>query len=241
MKNKPVRILRKEKFKEYFVPAIVGGFVIGLIFLIISLAQYSMVESLQNGLAAWMGIIFLYIFVGFFSEEWYLRKRKLKKLNSAKYRSLFELGLTLNDELEFVGEVNNYNVRFYLYEKYLKPKKYIDQHYVDIYCLPKSFDNFREVIDNIKNISGIDNAAWGFGIFSMVYSEKAENLKLPIEIALKQLSDNFIMPLSRSGWENTFEKEMNKRKKIEERKRTKQVLKTGKFDIRYVKNKHTNT
>jgi len=241
MKNKHVHILRKEKFKEYFVPGVVGGFVLGLIFFIISSVQHSMAESLQNGLTVWMGIIFLFISVGFFSEEWYLRKRKFKKLNAVKYRSLLELGLTLNDDLEFVGVVNHYNVRFYLYEKYLKPKKYIDQHYVDIYCLPKSFDNFQEVIDNIKSISGINNAAWGFGIFSMVYSEKAENLKLPIELALKQLSNNFIMPLSQSDWENSFEKEINKRKKIEDRKRTKQVLKTGKFDIRYVKNKDTNT
>ncbi len=241
MNGQNIHIIRKGKFKEYFIPSAFGGFVLGIIFFLISLFQNSLTDSLKTGLAVWIGIIFLFTTIGFFSEEWYLRKRKLKKLNSEKYRKLFDLGLKINDDLEFVGKVNTFNVRFYLYEKYLKPNKYIDEHYVDIYCIPKKIDKFRDVIDSIKNIYGIENTAWGYGILSIVFSKNAESFNLPIELTLNYLTKESIIPLSKSDWENTFEKKINNEKEIEEKARTKQIIKIGKFDLKYLKNRNTST
>ncbi len=201
-----------------------------------------MTESLKTGFVVWIGIIFLFTTVGFFSEEWFIRRRKLKKLlKSEKYRKLSELGLKINDDLEFVGNINNYNVRFYLYEKYLKPNKYIDKHYMDIYCVPKSFDNFQNVIDKIKNISGIENAAWGYGILSIVYKKDSNDFIFSLDLTLKYLTKESITPLSKPDWEGSFKKEITSKRKIEEKARTKRLIKIGKLDIKYVKSKNAST
>ena len=241
MNEHNIHIIRKEKFKEYLINGAFGGFVIGIIFFFISLLQNSLTESLKTGFVIWIGIILLFTAVGFFSEEWYLRKRKLKKLKTKKYRKLFELGLKINNDLELVGNVNNFNVRFYLYEKYLKPNKYIDKHYIDIYCVPKSFDNFQNVLDKIKNISGIENAAWGFGIFSIVYKENINDFVAPLDLTLKYLTEESIIPLSKSDWERSFKKKIISTREIEEKARTKQLIKIGKLDIKYVKSKNAST
>ncbi len=227
---------------EYLIPGAFGGFVLGMIFFLISLFENSLTESLKTGFVIWIVIIFLFTTVGFFSEEWYKRKRKLKKLlKTKKYRKLFDLGLKINDDLEFVGNINNYNVRFYLYEKYLKPNKYIDKHYIDIYCIPKSFDNFQNVIDKIKNISGIENAAWGYGIFSIGYKENTNDFIYPLDLTIKYLTEESITPLSKPDWESSFKKEITNKREIEEKARTKQVIKIGKLDIKYIKSKNAGT
>ena len=236
MNEQNIHIIRKEKFMEYLIPGAFGGFVLGMIFFLISLFENSLTDSLKTGFVVWIGIIFLFTTVGFFSEEWYKRKRKLKKLlESKKYRKLFDLGLKINDELEFVGNIKNYNVNFWLYEKYLKPNKYIDKHYIEIYCIPKSFDNFQYVIDKIKNISGIENAAWGYGILSIIYEENTNDFIEPLDLAIKYLIEESIIPLSKPDWENSFKKEIAKKREIEEKAKTKQLIKIGKLDIKYVK------
>ncbi len=160
MNDNSIHIIQKGVFKEYLIGTI-GGFLLGTILFLFSLLLNSLTESLKIGLAIWGGIIFIYTTIGFYSEEWYLRKRKLKKLESEKYRNLLNLGLKINDDLELVGNISNFNVRFYLIEKYIKANKYIDEHYIDIYCFPESFDNFQDVINKIKNISGVSNAVLG--------------------------------------------------------------------------------
>lgn len=237
-----MRILRKEKVMEYLIPGTFGGFVLGMIFFFISLFENSLTDSLKTGFVIWIVIILLYTSVGFFSEEWYRRKKKLKKfLKYKKYRNLFDLGLKINDDLEFVGNINNYNIRFYLHEKYLKPNKYIDKHFIDIYCIPKSFDNFQNILDKIKNISGIENAVWGYGIFSIGYKENANNFIFPLDLILKYLTEESIIPLSKPDWESSFKKEIISKREREEKARTKQVIKIGKLDIKYVKSKNAST
>jgi len=237
-----MRIIRKEKFMEYLIPGVSGGFVLGMIFFFISLFENSLTASLKTGFVVWIGIIFLFTTVGFFSEEWFIRRRKLKKLSKyEKYRKLSELGLKINDDLEFVGNINNYNVRFYLYEKYIKPNKYIDKHYIDIYCVPESFDNFRNVIDKIKNISGIENAAWGYGILSIGYNENRNDFVSPLDLTLKCLTDESIIPLSKPEWEGSFKKEIASKREMEEKARTKLLIKMGKLDLKYVKSKNAST
>jgi len=88
MNEHNIHIIRKETFKEYLINGAFGGFVLGIIFFFISLLQNSLTESLKKGFVIWIGIILLFTTVGFFSEEWYLRKRKLKKLKTKKYRKL---------------------------------------------------------------------------------------------------------------------------------------------------------
>lgn len=198
MNNQKIRLLRKEKLLEYLFPGVVSGFVIGIIFFLFSLLQKSLTEAIKTGLIIWITVIFFNTIFGFFIDEWYLRKRKLKKLlESEKYRKLINLGLKINDELEFVGNIEYFEVKFWLFEKYLKPNKYVDKHDVDIYCIPKSFTSFQDVIDKIKNIPGIKNAAWGYGILSIIYEENTNDFVNPLDLTIKYLKDS-ATPLSKS-------------------------------------------
>ncbi len=237
MTDTNIKIIRKEKFKEYLFPGMIGGFLLGLFIFLFSIIDNSFKESVKMGMG-WMGIILLFAVIGFFSEEWYQRKRKLKKLQSGKYRELLNLGLKINNDLDLAGNINDFYVKFYLDKKYVKPNKYIDKHYANIYCFPQSFEGFQEVIDRIKNIPEVQNAGWGFGTLTLIYEENTENLVSPIELSIDYLKEASILPLSKSEWDKTFGKELKWEREKEEKARTKQILKIGKLDIKYIKNKN---
>lgn len=230
-------LIRKGKFLDYLIPGMFGGFILGLMYFLFSLLQNSYTESLKIGFTVWFGILLFYTTVGFGSEEWYLRKKKFKKLHNDKYQSFLALGFKINDDLNLVGKIDGFTLKFYLNEKYIKPKKQIDNHAVDIYCFPENFDSFRNVIDRISKISGIEDAAWGYGIFSIWFSDDTANFITPIKLALEYLMAFPVMPLSLDDWEKSFKNEQLAQNQAEEKNRTKQILKIGKLDIKYVKNK----
>ncbi len=76
---------------------------------------------------------------------------------------------------------------------------------------------------------------WGFGILSIVYEENIEDFVLPINLAIEYLTEASIRPLSKSQWEKTFKKKSEDEKEKEEKSRTMQLIKIGKFDVKYLK------
>ena len=66
-----ISVIRKGAIKDYWSNGIVGGFLLGLIFFLIYLMDHSVSGALVNGLAVWIGIIVLFIGVGFPSEEYH--------------------------------------------------------------------------------------------------------------------------------------------------------------------------
>ncbi|WP_339654667.1 hypothetical protein [uncultured Salegentibacter sp.] len=64
--------------------------------------------ALLNELIAFIAIIFLFIGVGFLSEEYFLRKRKIKTLSSKKYDFLDANNFRLHQDLYFEGWYNGF-------------------------------------------------------------------------------------------------------------------------------------
>ena len=86
-----IPIIRKGSYKDYLNNSIGGGFILGLLFFLISLPTNSVINSMWIGLSLWVGVIILFIGVGFTSEEYFKRKQKIKKLYSDKYAFLENL------------------------------------------------------------------------------------------------------------------------------------------------------
>jgi hypothetical protein len=68
-------------------------------------------NSLYFGLIAWGGIIVICIGIGFTSEEYYKRKKKIKKLTSDKYAFLGKQDFILHEDLYFEGIYNGFFFR----------------------------------------------------------------------------------------------------------------------------------
>ena len=73
-----IPIIRKGSYKDYLNNSIGGGFILGLLFFLISLPTNSVINSMWIGLSLWVGVIILFIGVGFTSEEYFKRKQKIK-------------------------------------------------------------------------------------------------------------------------------------------------------------------
>ena len=100
MNNVP--ILRKEQFKDYWVNGCFGGIITGTFVFLLSLIENSLLNSFYNGLICFFAMIFIFCFVGFFSQEYYFRKKKIKQLQSIKYSFL---------------DKNNFKLKIYSFEK----------------------------------------------------------------------------------------------------------------------------
>ena len=83
-----VPIIRKGSIKDYCSNGFGGGMVIGIMVFLAALINNSIITSLLHGLFAWIAIFILFIGIGFTSEEYYKRK---KRLQTELMRSLVEL------------------------------------------------------------------------------------------------------------------------------------------------------
>lgn len=77
-----IPVIRKGAIKDYWVNGVGGGFIVGLIFFLITLINSSFRDAVIAGLAFWIGIAVLFIGVGFPSEEYFKRKIRIKELTS---------------------------------------------------------------------------------------------------------------------------------------------------------------
>ena len=72
-----VSIIRKGSIKPYWSNGCGGGLMIGILFFLLSLIYNSVLTSLYIGVGIWIGIIVIWIGLGFTSEEYYKRRKKL--------------------------------------------------------------------------------------------------------------------------------------------------------------------
>jgi hypothetical protein len=226
--------IKSGTFKEYFGTAIFGGLILGIIFFLINLIENNFLTALYRGLGTSFSIVTLLFTFGYFHEEWYLRRQRIQLLKSDKYLALQKIGLTLNNDLDFVGYIDNYFIRFMTNEKWAK-KNSIIFHSIDIYSKPKNFDQLRILIDKVKRMRNIKNAAWGYGIFTAYFTEDTQRFdELVVEI-ITTLRDFNLQPIEMTAWEKSFGNDLRQIINVKENQKTKQLLKIGKLDIKYKK------
>jgi hypothetical protein len=235
MNNIP--IIRKGSYKDYLGSSAIWGFLLGLFSFLISLPDNSAINSLWIGLSLWIGMIFIGV-IGFTSEEYFVRKKKIKKLHSNKYSFLDAKSFVLNQDLYFEGIYQDYHLRVIPMTKWQKSKKNIE--YVIIEAVYR-FDADYYDTKGEMNLSGdyflghlhFANQCVGF----IPKDCDLPNFKENFDGLINILKRNNLFPFSKVEWENTIGKRLREVVELETKSRTKQILKIGKLDIKYIKQK----
>jgi len=235
-----IPVIRKGAIKDYWVNGVGGGFIVGLIFFLITLINSSFRDAVIAGLAFWIGIAVLFIGVGFPSEEYFKRKMRIKELTSPKYAFLDENGFTLHPDLYFEGTYKGLFFRILPMTKWIEKKKGRGKelHYVII----ESFYSFKTDSQNPKKEENLR----GDYFFGRIHFANQCASLLPkdyentdFQINLEGLISIFhrenLLPLSKEEWEETIGKRLDEARERAEKARTKQILKIGKLDIKYTK------
>lgn len=235
-----VTILRKEKFKDYWVNGCFGGIITGIFFSLLSLIENSLLNSFYNGLIWCLTTIFLFCVVGFFSQEYYLRKKKIKKLHSKRYSFLDKINFKLNPDLYFEGVYKSFYFRIYNISETMKiDKKNRKLEYEIIEAFydfdPKLNDNDFE--DKLSGDYYIGNVTFENHLASLIPKDWINpNFEENMDALIEIFHWSKLYPLSIEKWENTIGKQLEKKQLENEKLRTRQILKIGKLDIKYIKN-----
>jgi len=227
--------IRKGAYKDYLGNAIFGGLALGLIFFLVSIPNNGVRHALRTGLLIGFVLVPSIMILGFIYEEWFKRNVKIKKLNSEIYKQLRDLGLQINNNLDYVGQIERFDVRFNLSEKWIKKNKYEDCHAVDIICYPNDFNNLRICIENIRKLNGIKNAAWGYGYFSIWISSDFYNFGDLLNNVIRNLQKYSLKPIANKNDISTIDNQINNEIDREVKKRYVQILKFWKIDKKYEK------
>jgi hypothetical protein len=235
-----IPVIRKGTIKDYWANGVLGGFMLGLIFFLISLINSSLRDAMIVGLTVWIGIIVLFVGVGFTSEEYFKRKKRIKELTSSKYAFLDENGFTLHPDLYFEGTYKRFFFRILPMTKWIEKKKGRDKdvHYVIIESLysfpPDPSDPDKE-----------DKMTGDYFVGRIHFMNQCASL-LPKDYDQPDFQENLdglvsifhrlnLQPFSKEEWDHTHGKRLDEERKKAETAKTKQILKIGKLDIKYRK------
>jgi len=230
-----IQTIKSGAYKEYLGNALFWSIVLGLIFFLFNLIENDFVTSLVRGFTDSFLIVLILLTLGFFHKEWYLRKKKIKLLKSDKYSALNSIGLTLNNDLDYTGHINKYFVRFMTTEKRQTKKKSDIFNTVDIYTNPLDYSRLAQFINKIKSMAEIKDAAWGYGILSIYFEKQAENFPEILLFIVMAFEEYGVEPIETKVWNSSFGFDLHKSLKDMDESQSKQILKIGKFDIRYKK------
>ncbi len=231
-----IPIIRKGSIKDYWSNGFGGGLLIGILVFLMSLINNNVLNSLYFGLIAWVGIIVIWIGIGFTSEEYFERKKKIKKLRSDKYVFLDKQGFTLHEDLYFEGVYNGFFFRVLPITEWTRKGKDIEYVVIESFYTfdTGSSDNEYEARMSRDCFLGkihFSNHCAGFVPKDWENPDFKENFDGLISIFKREN----LIPLMKEDWENTFGEQLKKVKKDEEKNKTKQFLKIGKLDIKYRK------
>ena len=232
---KDVQQIKSGTYKDYLGNALFGGFSLGLIFFFINLIENDFLTSFVRGFATSFSIVSIIFTFGFIHEEWYKRRQRIELLTSEKYSGLTSIGLTLNNDLDYTGFICDYFVRFMTTEKWNKRKKNEIFNSVDLYTNPLDFNRLGELIEKIKKMPEIRNAAWGYGIFSIYFEKEVEQLDQTLMNIITTLQKNKVEPIKMKTWNESYSSELEESIRDVEDRDTKQIFKMGKLDIKYKK------
>jgi len=216
-----IPIIRKGSLKDYWSSGFRGGLLIGSLVFLISLINNSALNSLYSGLIAWIGIIVIWIGIGFTGEEYFKRRMKIKKLTSEKYAFLDKNNFTLHQDLFFEGIYNGYFFRVLPMTKWIEKGRGRgkDIEYIAIESF-YSFDSELNTNDREQRMSGdyfigeihFANHCAGFIPKDWENPDFKENFDGLINIFKREN----LKSLMRDEWENTYGKKLKANNKNEE-------------------------
>lgn len=235
-----ISIIRKGSCKDYLGSSFLGGLILGLFsFLLSLLLGNSAIDSLWIGFSLWIVVIIFFTGVGFTSEEYFKRKKEFKKLLSDKYSFLDAKSFVLHQDLYFEGIYQDYHFRVIPKTKWQEGQKDIDYIIIEAFY---RFDTDHDDINRETNLSGeyflgqLDFANQCVGFIPKDW--KLPNFKENFDGLVSILEREKLFPLPKDEWENTIGKKLKEMEDIETKSRTKQILKIGKLEMKYTKQKN---
>ena len=237
-----IPIIRKGVIKDYWTNGFGGGMIIGILIFLLSLINNSALTSLYLGLSAWIVIIAIWMGIGFTSEEYLKRKKKIKNLTSDKYAFLDKHNFSLHEDLYFEGIYNGFFFRVLPMTKWIQKKRGRGN---DIeYVVIESFYTFETGLNDKEREAEmcgdyfLGNVHFGNHFAEFVPKDwDNPDFKENFDGLLSIFNRENLVPLMKEDWENTFGEKLRKAKESEEKAKTKQILKIGKPDF---KNKKTD-
>lgn len=235
-----IPIIKKGAIKDYWKNGFSGGLIIGILVFLLSLTNNSALTSLYFGLSTWFGIIALWIGIGFTSEEYFKRKKKIKNLVSDKYAFLNQQNFTLHEDLYFEGVYNGFFFRVLPMTKWIQRKRGRGNNieYIVIESLYKSDSDSIDKEREAKMCGDYFLGKIHFGHHCARFVPKDwdnPDFKENFDGLISIFKRENLIPLMKEDWENTFGKKLKKAKEDEENTKTVQILKIGKLDIKYKK------
>jgi len=235
-----IPIIKKGAIKDYWKNGFSGGLIIGILVFLLSLTNNSALTSLYFGLSTWFGIIALWIGIGFTSEEYFKRKKKIKNLVSDKYAFLNQQNFTLHEDLYFEGVYNGFFFRVLPMTKWIQRKRGRGNsiEYIVIESLYKSDSDSIDKEREAKMCGDYFLGKIHFGHHCARFVPKDwdnPDFKENFDGLISIFKRENLIPLMKEDWENTFGERLKKAKEDEENAKTKQILKIGKLDIKYKK------
>ncbi len=234
-----IPIIRKGSYKDYLGSSFLGGLFLGLFsFLLSLLLGNSAIDSLLIGFSLWIGVVIFFTGIGFTSEEYFKRKKEIKKLRSDKYSFLDAKSFLLHQDLYFEGIYQDYHFRVIPKTKWRERQKDIDYVIIEAFY---RFDNEGDNIEREANLSGeyflgqlhFANQCIGFIPKDWEKPNFKENFDGLISILMREK----LFPFPIAEWENTIGIRLKEIEDIETKSRTKQILKIGKLEMKYTKQK----
>ncbi len=233
-----VPIIRKGTYKAYLRNGVFWGLIIGVLFFLLSLTDNSAVKSLWIGFWVWVCIIVLIMGVGFPSEEYIRRKKKIRKLTSPQYSFLRENGFVLHQDLYFEGVYHGYSIRVTPMRKWLKPNREVEYVFIEALYEFQDGENSREREMNLCGEYFVGRLMFAHHCAGFVPKDwEQPDFKENLDGLVNILKRENLAPISKDEWEGRFGKKLKEERMNEEKSRTKQILKIGPIDLKYIKPK----
>ncbi|MDT0644917.1 hypothetical protein RM553_18915 [Zunongwangia sp. F363] len=191
-------------------------------------------DSLLFGLSIWIGVIVFFIGVGFTSEEYIIRKKRIKKLYSENYSFLDENNFILHHDLYFEGKYIEFWFRVYPIAQRQQNGQELEYYFIEA-C----YELTQENKEREEKLSG------NYFLGKLTFSNNCAGY-IPKNWSNPDFKEEFdglisifdyekLKPLSKNDWEEIYGKKIKEEKLREEKSRAKQILKIGKLDIKYIK------
>ena len=188
---------------------VVGGCIIGLLFFLISLPNNSALKSFWIGFGTWVCIIFLFMGVGFPSEEYVRRRRKIKKLSSPQYSFLDQNGFILHEDLYFEGIYNGYSIRVTPMAKWLKPNTNAEYVFIEVLYKFEAGQDSKEREMNLCGDYFIGRLLFAHHCVGFVPKDwKLPDFKENFDGLINILKRENLLPFSKDEWEASFGKKL---------------------------------
>lgn len=194
-----------KKFKTDYVSNMIAAVIcFTILFFFIAISKNSWQVSLARALSVATCMTILLWGLGFYHEEIYKGKVRLKKLKSILHPSLDSLGFSVIDDSYLEGAFQNYLTRIYWYKS--SNSKRFEEITLQIYFVKDTQPDLNELTKKISDLKLNGNYKFTPGIFYFRshLPANSENIKNNLEKIIPVLSSLAFNSIDIKSWEEKY-------------------------------------